>query len=148
MPTPVNNVIAQIAADWVATQPPDRTTTYPYVYASDETVDPNDQLSHRCFWFEPSVRGEPLSETSDSSLVPYECQAVLILDSDGFTPDEFREALANEAALLARAIEVRTTWPAGTWEVITRKPDPPRLVDEGSTAVMVTFNIEVLVGED
>ena len=145
MPTPVNDVLTQIATDWIATSPPDNASAFPYFHASDETVDPNGQLSHRNFWFEIPLRGEPEAETSATSQVRYACQAILVLDSDGYTPSEFRAAIVNEQSLLIRTIELRTTWPAGTGEVITRGVEITPLEDSG--AVLVVFNFEVLVGE-
>lgn len=149
MPSPITEVLRIIAEDWAALDPPDR-PAQPYEYASDESVDPSTQLAHRMFWFE-ATRQTPASETSDSSLVPYTCQGIMVLDSDGYTPSEFTDVLLNEPAALLRAIELRTDWTDGNtvegiWSVETGE-DEVVPVGEGSTAVLVVMNFSALVGE-
>ena len=149
MPSPITEVLRIIAEDWVATAPPDHAER-PYAYASDEAVDPEDDLAHRSFWFELE-RGEPVSETDDMALVPYTIRAILVLDSDGYTPGEFTEAIANEPAALMRLVETRSDWTDGNtvegiWfvETVDVTPEP---VSEDSTAMLIVMSLNARVGE-
>lgn len=139
MTSPVTAAASQIATDWAALVPPDRTT----IGYREETTRARftGTTGDRVFFF-----GLPSRESVEAqcgaalSQVLWGLVARLRISQAGRTRDELADAVANESNLLMRAVEKRATWPAGVLEVQT-EATAPELDDNGDAIVIFEFLI-------
>lgn len=141
MTTPFNDAIDQIATDFLALTPPDRTdVTYTHLGDTLEATD-------RGFFFEPGNR-VVVEEVAGSGVTrcQWDTTATLMLSilADGKT--DLREAVTNEMNTFARAVERRSTWPSGVLEVWTGDSAPAGLDQELGLA-RVNLNLFMLTEE-
>lgn len=103
-----------------ALTPPDRTTvTYRHV---DGHESPAGSSSDRQFWFPEPTSGDATAERGGAMTeYAHSISIVLKLVQDGYGIRERADRVANEAVLIARAIDKisEQSWGAGITEVIT-----------------------------
>jgi hypothetical protein len=142
MASPIVGVMTQIATDWEALTPPDW-TAITYEEATElEVLD--GVVGDRRFSLR-AVRGNVIGQRGTAlSQVEWSVFGSLRLSATGRGLDDLADAVANESNLLLRAIEKRTTWPAGALSVETLPvtEDPQ---DDGD--VLVAFEFACLVEE-
>lgn len=118
MSSPVVTAISQIATDWAALTPPDRTSiTYAENVGRRKMTG---TAGDRKFWFRPPTRTEVLAQRGTSwSIVEWSVVSELRLSQAGRNLDDLADIATNESNLLMRAVEKRESWPSGVIAVIT-----------------------------
>lgn len=140
----VSSVMTDIADTWAALTPPDRTED------SYQELDIRRSFAgNRAFYFDPPERGEPVGEAANvATLVEWMIVARLRLDEAGRSRADMARVCADEANLLMRAVDLRTSWTSPlVWGVITDDVTFERL-DDDRNDVEVTLNMRALCAEE
>lgn len=143
MAHPLTSLLDEIAEDWEALTPPDRTTIRYHVL--DELEPRQGTTSDRGIVWDVPDRIVVESESAGTAQTRWACSATLRLGSAGRSRKKLREAVIAETALLMQTIERRTSWPAGVWSVETG--DSAASIDPDTEDVLVSLAFEALVGE-
>src|SRR5262245_51737323 len=107
----VVDALDQIATDWEALTPPDRTTKRYHEVDGKNFLDGS--TGDRSFHFEIPTRAEvSINEGVATSQVWWNCVAKVRIGAAGRSIKQVFRASANEGNQLARAIEARSNWPA------------------------------------
>ncbi len=139
----IDLVIAQICTDWEAAIPADRTNVRYQEVDGKWSLDGT--ASDRQFYFEFPARIEPIGEFGSSySTIAWRVQAKLRLSDSGRSQRAQRIAATSEGNALMRLVEQRSSWPLGTWEVITEDVECER--DESGDSIL-TLNFQITTTE-
>lgn len=140
MSSPVVAFMGQVVTDWEALTPPTRATiTY---HSLDNKRRLASTAGDRGFAFDLPIRNAVIAEAGAAETqVEWLVNANLRLSQGPFSAYELASAVANESNLLLRAIEIRSSWPAGVLEVITEPTEPERDPDKGDALIKFTFRV-------
>lgn len=145
MTSPVNAALDQIATQWAALTPPDRTAVR-YREQPGRRQAMSGTSGDRVFELGLPVREGVIGQTGPSSTtVAWKSQATIQLSQAGRSAGALRRAVANEANLLQRNVEMTSTWPAGVIEVITGPVVPEQPDPKGD--VFLTFDLQITTFE-
>lgn len=138
MTTPIVALMTQIADDWEAVTPPDRTTITYHECDGNSLLAGN--AGDRAFAFGLPERGDPVGERGpDMTQVRWQIPITVRFGGSGRSLAARADAVANEINLLMRAIELRSVWPSGVLEVITGAAVPREIdIDTGDVAYETT----------
>lgn len=118
MTSPLTLVRDQIAETWEALTPPDRTTVL-YRQVTGRSNRRGATSSDRTFRFLLPVREEPVGQFGPSvTHVRWTLRAEVTLSQGGRSTTSLFDASANESNLLARSIEMTSTWPTNVIGVV------------------------------
>lgn len=136
-------VISQIVADIEALVPATRPTLRYYCLDTSLTTREG-PTSDRGFSFTlPSA--EVVSLRGAVSETKWDFSLVVMLSESSASPHAFRSTVVNEATAIRSAIDARSSWPAGTIQVVTRGFDIT--VDDETRDVQVAIALTVLTEE-
>ena len=146
-------MLDRIAEDWIALQPATRPDVAYHALEGGEAYDDpeagalvTDLHADRGFFFAVQSRS-PVEEAGETlTRARYEVQATLLVGLLAIGRADVRMVLTEEIAALARAVEGRTEWPAGTIEVLTGQA-ALEVVDEETGLAAATLNLSCYVEE-
>lgn len=150
----LQTVLDAIAADWVALVPTTRPEARYHALEGGEAVaEPElgalvtDLHADRGFFFQVQQR-LPVEEAGETlTRAMYQVDATLVLGLLQVGRADVRTELTREIARLARVVEARTSWPAGTIEVITGEAALEAVDDESGLAA-ATLRLSCYVEEE
>lgn len=147
-------MLDQIASDWIALVPASRPEArYHALEGGEALAEPelgalvSDLHADRGFYFEVQSRS-PIEEVGETlTRAMYQVTATLLLGILQVGRADVRAVATQEIARLARAVEYRTSWPAGTLEVLTGEAGVQAVDDEAGLAA-ATLQLMCFVEED
>lgn len=145
MTTPLIALMTQIADDWEALTPPDRTSVV--YHESDARAMLTGSAGDRGFVFGLATRVVPSGEFGAAlTQVTWTFDIMVRFSGSGRSMSARSDAVAREINLLCRSIETRASWPAGVLAVITRDAVPDS-ADGELGDVIYTLGISALCEE-
>lgn len=143
-----------IAADWVALVPTTRPEArYHALEGGEALAEPelgslvSDLHADRGFYFEVASR-VPIEEAGETlTRAMYQVTATLLLGILQVGRADVRAVATKEIARLARAVEYRTSWPAGVLEALTGEAGV-QAVDEEAGLAAATLQLQCFVEEE
>jgi hypothetical protein len=147
-------LLDQVAADWIALVPATRPEArYHALEGGEALAEPelgalvSDLHADRGFFFEVASR-VPIEEAGETlTRCMYQVTATLVLGVLQVGRADVRTVATQEIARLARAVEYRTSWPAGVLEVLTGEAGVQAIDDEAGLAA-ATLAMMCFVEED
>ena len=146
MSSPLVAALDQIDALWEALTPPDRTdVTY---HSIANRVLSTGASGDRSFYPDPSPSSEPTAEAGvDATQVWWDAPYRLRLQQSGLTRGAAARAVANEVALLSRAVMKVSSWPANVLDVVYAGHEFSFSEGDDQGDLLVTINLRVLTSE-
>ncbi len=150
----LDSALDRVSKDWVALTPRTRPNrAFHALDAYGEVMEPEigryarDLSLDRGFYFEVVSR-ETVEEASDDlARVRYSVAVTLVANLGEVNRTTVIKSLRGDIAQLARAVDVRSSWPAGVLEVETRGTDFNE-PDEEAGLASATLELSVFVEED
>ena len=152
MTSPAALFLADMKTLWEALTPPDETSTsYAQLVTGHDIGDPPGALAtpgsstgHRTFWWSLALTCDPQYEAgAASTLCRWGLTALLMLRGEARTNKTQIRSIANETALLRRAVDKKASWSSGVREVVLGKV----VSAENGLDAVVHFPFQVLTEE-
>lgn len=150
----LDDALDRISKDWVGLTPRTRPNrSFHCLDAYGEGMEPEigryarDLSLDRGFYFEVTNRETQEEASDDLARVRYAVAATLVVNLGEVNRPSVIKALRGDMAQLARAVDVRSTWPLGVLEVETRNTEYNE-PDEEAGLASATLELSVFVEED
>lgn len=144
MASPVVSAIDAIATLWAALTPP--TKALPAYKRVEGRVKRTGTTGDRCFYFAgPAVASIDAELGASATHKRWRFEGRFALSQAGRSNKAMVTAIANETALLMRAIDKKASWPSGVLEVQTLSSS---VEQEPGEDALISIEIEALCAEE